>query len=160
MVHGHESGQGGSEPDAQLQVRESKLQFFLKKAMDEDALVSKLSIILGLELGHIEDAEHIRDGACLFVRYRIGFELGVSVALKEGAVPKACGTDVARQLSEWTGDIVATDVPEHHTRSRDPFSWCVATPSGDVFLVSEDTSDVDRDGLFLDDRTRIPLERG
>jgi hypothetical protein len=136
------------------------MQFYLESAVEESSLLSKLSSILGLVLHHIDDPEKGGDGACLFMRYRCGFELGISIVLRRGLQPKTNGIDAARELSRWTNAFVATDLPEYAASASDPYVWCVAQPDGSVFLVDEDTSEPGHGGLILDGKSRRPLDPG
>jgi hypothetical protein len=139
------------------QATESAMQFYLKKTVEESSLISKLSNILGIALQRIDNQKDVEGGVYQLVRYRCGFELGVSVAWRKALKPAKSSIDTAIELSRWTGTSVATDLPQPHPLSHDPFVWCVAEPNGDLVVAGEDTSNADRDGLLLDEATRRPL---
>lgn len=134
------------------------MQFYIEREIKAKELIAALGQLLALRL-ETSDLPDPEAKAFLMVSlFKSGFRTGATVAWGPNVQPKIGRLEAARGLAKSLQTRVATDLPEGHSETRDPYIWAVATPDGKVFQIGEDVRKSDEEqGLSLDERTKKDL---
>ncbi len=126
------------------------MQFYLNKKVDDSSLISEFNTLLGMRVESIEQPDEQASAFLMVTEYETGFATGANISWNPELSPKNDYLEVAKRLAARYQTQVATDLPTSDPSASDPFYWCVASPSGTLAKITQDTNNVNGDtGLIL-----------
>src|SRR5262249_30892531 len=117
------------------------MQFFLRRAVDEAALIPEVERILGFEVKSIDGPLGTAPAVYWFEHCSQGFATHITVDWSAEVQPLMGNVDAALRIARFAGTDVVTDLPEYDAEADIPGVWCLVEPTGKLFAVGEDESD-------------------